>query len=91
MELLIIRSREVQTTKTNSSTTSPNQPKMEDYYSIARDCPRREIRKLAYYVDSEGLITYALTAAEQIPEGVEPSTYSEAISCPSSSNWVLAM
>jgi len=26
-----------------------------------------------------------------VPEGVEPSTYTEAISCPSSPNWILDM
>jgi len=59
---------------------------VEDDYSIPCDHPRREIRKLAHYVDSEGLVAYALTVTEEIPESAEPSTYTEAISCPSSSN-----
>ena len=64
---------------------------MQDDYSKTRDRPRREIKKLARYTNSEGLVAYALTVAEEIPKGVEPSTYIEAISCPSSFNWVLAM
>ena len=68
-----------------------NQPQVKDNYSIARDCPRREIRKSARYTDSEGLAPYALTVTEEIPEAIKPSTYTEAIFCPSSSNWVLAM
>ena len=39
---------------------------MEDDYSIARDRPRREIRKPAPYVDSEGLITYAFRVTREI-------------------------
>ena len=81
-------SKEVQPTKPSSSI---NQPQVEDDYSIARYRPKREIRKPARYVDSEGLVAYALTVAEEIPEGTEPSTYTEAISFPSLSNWVLAM
>ena len=73
-------SREVQAPK------SPNQPQVEDDYSIARDRPRREIRRLARYVDSEGLVAYAFTVAVEIPESAEPSTYTKDISCPSSPN-----
>ena len=36
-----------------------------------------------------GLIAYALAVAQEIPEGVDPSTYSEAISCAKSSNWLM--
>jgi len=57
-----ISSREVQ------APTSPNQPQVEDDYSITRDRPRREIRKPARYVDSEGLIAYAFTVAREIVE-----------------------
>jgi len=64
---------------------------LEDAYSIARNRPRREIKKPARYVDSEGLVTYAHTVVEEIPEGAEPSIYAKAIPYPSSSNWVLAM
>jgi len=39
---------------------------MEDDYSIARDRPRREIRKPARYVNTEGLIAYAFTVATKI-------------------------
>ena len=42
-------SREVQ------ATISPNQSQVEDDYSIARDRPRRDIRRPARYVDSEDL------------------------------------
>jgi len=64
---------------------------VEDDYSIARYHPRREIRRLVRYVDSEGLVPYAFTIAEEIPQSVETSTYTEAISYPSSPNWILAM
>ena len=59
--------------------------------SIAGDRPRREIRKPTCNTNSEGLVAYALTVAKEIPEGIEPSTCDKDISCPSSSNWVLAM
>jgi len=39
---------------------------VEDYYSIARDCPKREIRKLARYVDSEELVAYAFIVVGEI-------------------------
>ena len=51
-------SREVQAAKPNSSTTSPNQSQVGNDYSIAHDRPRREIRKLAGYEDSDGLVAY---------------------------------
>jgi len=41
--------------------------------------------------DENGLIAYALVVAQEIPEGVEPSSYFEAISYPNSSNWLIAM
>jgi len=66
---------------------------MEDTYSIARHRPRRTIRKPARYAidDKNGLIAYALAVAKETLEGVEPSTYWEAISCPNSSNWLMEM
>ena len=64
---------------------------MEDDYSIPCDRSRRKNTKLAHFIDSEGLVAYALIVTEEIPEGVEPSTYTESISCMSSSNWLLAM
>jgi len=64
---------------------------VEDDYSIDCDHSKREIRKHACYTDSEGLVPYALTVTEEISKGVKPLTYTEAISCPSLSNWVLAM
>ena len=73
-------SREVQ------AVISSNQSQVEDDYSIARYHPRREIRRLVRYVDSEGLVPYAFTVVEEILESAEPSTYTEAISCPSSPN-----
>ena len=42
---------------------------MGDDYSIARYRPRREIGKPARYVNSEGLVTNALTVAKEILEG----------------------
>jgi len=64
---------------------------VEVVHSIAHDHPRREIRRPAHYNDDAGLIAYAISVAEEVLEGVEPSTYTEAISCPSSPNWILAM
>jgi len=64
---------------------------VEVNHFIARDHPRREIRRPARYNDDEGLIAYALLVAEKMLEGVEPSTYFEAISYQSSLNWILAM
>jgi len=81
--------REAQVTE--PSTISSDQPQVEVDHSIARDRPQREIRRPGRYNDDEGLIAYALSVIEEMPEGVEPSTYSEAISCPSSPNWILAM
>ena len=62
-------------------------------YTIACNRPHRTIRKPACYSvdDEDGLIAYALTVAQEIPKSIEPSTYSEAISCPNSSDWLLAM
>ena len=37
------------------------------------------------------MIAYALAVAQEIPKGVEPFSYSEAISCLNSSNWLMAM
>ena len=67
---------------TKPGTISSDQPQVEVVHSIACDRPRREIRRPARYNDDEGLIAYALSVAEEVPEGVEPSTYTEAISCP---------
>jgi len=78
-------SREVQTI------TSPNKFQVEDDCSIAHDRPRKEIRRPAHYADSEGLVVYAFAVVEEIPEITELSTYTEAISCPSSPNWILAI
>ena len=45
-----------------------------------------------YSADNKnGLISYALAVTQEIPEGIEPFSYSEAISCPNSSNWLMAM
>jgi len=61
-------SREVQ------APTSSNQSQVEVNYSIARDRFKREIRKPARYVNSNGLVAYIFTVAEQIFEGAEPPT-----------------
>jgi len=60
-------------------------------HSIAHDRPRRKIRRPAHYNDDEGLIAYALSVAEEVPKGMEPSAYTEAISCSRSPNWILTM
>ena len=80
--------------ESNPSTLSPDEPKGEDTYSLAHDRPRRStIRKPSHYAtnDESWLIAYALTVAQETPKGIEPSTYSKAISCPNSSNWLMAM
>jgi len=76
---------------TEPGTISYDQPQVEIGHSIARDRPRRDIRRPARYNDDERLITYALSVAEEVPKGVESSTYTEAISCPSSPNWILTI
>jgi len=81
--------REAQVTK--HGTISSDQPQVEVAHSIARDRPRREIRKPTRYNDDEVLIAYTLSVADEVPKGVEHSTYTEAISCPSSPNWILTM
>jgi len=46
------------------------------------------VRKHACYFadDEDSIIAYALAVAQEIPKGIEPSTYSEAISHLNSSN-----
>jgi len=74
----------------DDNTTSPiKQPR--DDYSIARDRDRRQIRKPARYTDSDNLVPYALSIAEEVNDGVEPSSYTEAVSCVESSQWLVAM
>jgi len=53
----------------------------------------KAIRKLTYYAtnNKSGLIAYALTITQEAPKSVETTTYSDAISYPNSSNWLLAM
>ena len=60
------------------------------YYSIARDKPRREIKRLRRYSEVD-LVASALTVAEETSKGGEPQTYSEVVSCPNSSKWLVAM
>ena len=66
---------------------------MEDTYAIAHARPRRTIRKPAHYAtnDESGLIAYVVAVAHETLEGVEISTYSEAIFYPNFSNWLIAM
>ena len=73
--------KEAQVTK--PGTTSFDQPQVEVDHSIARDRPRREIGRPTRYNDDQGLIAYALSVADEVSEGVKPSTYYEAISYPS--------
>jgi len=72
---------------------SPVEFPVRELHFIARDRPKRTIRRAARYVtDGESrMIAYALAVAQEISEDMEPSTYLEAISCPNSSNWLLAM
>jgi len=82
---------EVYSEEVNPNIPSPK-PQATDTYSLGHDRPRRTITKPARSsADYEnGLIAYALAIAQRIPEGVEPSLYSEAISCPNSSSWLMA-
>ena len=45
---------------------------MEDDYFIAHERPMRKIKKHAHH--SKGLVTYAVTVAEDIPKGAQPLT-----------------
>lgn len=72
------------------NTTSPIQQQGDDY-SIARDRVRRQIRKPARYTDSDNLVAYALSVAQEVNDGVEPASYTEAVSCVESSQWLVAM
>lgn len=79
--------------ETNSNIPSSKEPQATDIYSIARDRSCRIIRKIARYTadDESGLITYALAITKEIGEGIEPSSYSETIFYPNSSNCPMAM
>ena len=74
----------------DDSTTSPIQQQGDDY-SIARDRVRRQIRKSARYTDSDNLVAYALSIAQEVNDGVEPASYTKVVSCDESSQWVMAM
>jgi len=52
----------------------------DDDYLIARDRPRRDIKRPRRYSEVD-LVAYALTVTEETNEGGEPQTYFEAISC----------
>jgi hypothetical protein len=74
----------------DESTTSPIQQHGDDY-SIARDRARRQIRKPARYTNDDNLVAYALSIAQEVNDGVEPVSYTEAVSCVESSQWLVAM
>lgn len=64
-------------------------PQEEQEYSIATGRQRGQIRPPQRYGYAD-LVAYALTLAEET--GVqEPSTYSEAVTCNESAQWVVAM
>jgi len=77
----------------NSSTSSPDEPQVEDICSIAHDRLRKTIRKPACYAtnNENALIAYAQAIAQETPKGIEPSTYFEAIFCPNSLDWLMEM
>jgi len=84
----------IKETNTNSpDILSSEELQTSDRYSISHDRPQRATRKPTHYsTDGEhGLIANALAVAQEITEGIEPSTYSEVISYPNSSNWLMAM
>ncbi|KAG6499814.1 hypothetical protein ZIOFF_039606 [Zingiber officinale] len=61
-------------------------PQQHDY-TIARDRPRREIRKPIRFDDESHFVAYALTVAQEIDRDLEPRNYAEAISCGESEKW----
>lgn len=65
-------------------------PQQQDY-TIARDRPRREIRKPIRFDDESHFVAYALTVAQEINGDLEPRNYAEAISCGESEKWLSAM
>ena len=73
----------------DESITSPIQPQQDDHL-IARDRPRRQIKRPARYAD-DNLTAYALSVAQEVNDGIEPTSYTEAISCADSSKWLIAM
>ena len=83
---------EVYSEEVNPNIPSPK-PQATDTYSLGHDRPRRTITKPARSLadDENGLIAYALAIAQETPKGIEPSSYSKAISCPNSSNQLIAI
>ena len=63
----------------------------QEDYNIARDRPRRQIKRPARYTDDENLTAYALSIAQEVNDDVEPASYTEAVSCADSSKWLVAM
>lgn len=74
----------------NSSTTILVQIHQEDY-STARDHLRRIMKRHDKYTNKDELIAYAFSVAQEVDESMEPSCYSEAISCEDSSKWLVVM
>lgn len=73
-------------TSTMERTTTQTGP------SKVQDRPKRHTRMPPKYDDYEcDLVAYALNVAEDIDQGSDPLSYSEAISCPDSSKWLFAM
>ena len=79
-------SNEVHFEETNSNIPSIEEMHAIDTYSVAYDRPQKTNKKPTHYTinDKSGLIAYALAVTHEIPESADPSTYSEAISCPNS-------
>ncbi|KAF3665269.1 Retrovirus-related Pol polyprotein from transposon TNT 1-94 [Capsicum annuum] len=65
-------------------------PPVASQFSIAKDRPRRDIRHHQKYVEAD-LVAYALSVAEGINFGEDPSSYSEAVSCDDSGRWMIVM
>ena len=62
--------------ETKDHISNPVESSVEELHSIARDRPRRTIRRPARYAtDGEsGMIAYALAVTQEISKGMEPST-----------------
>ena len=61
-----------------------------EQYSISRDIERRTIKPPQKYAEVD-LVAYALSVADNIESGEEPSTYEEVVSCSDSGKWMIAM
>ncbi|KAA3485135.1 Retrovirus-related Pol polyprotein from transposon TNT 1-94 [Gossypium australe] len=65
-------------------------PQSVSQYFVPKNRPKREIKPPKRFAEAD-LVAYALNVAEDIDANQEPSTYSKAISCKDSGNWMISM